>query len=66
MRKRKVSSVKELADVIIEISGKELDSEHVESRKGDILHSQADISKAKKVLGYEPSIELKDGLAELF
>ena len=59
-------SVRELADMIIEISGKEIDVEHGESRKGDIMHSQADISKAKKILNYQPSIELKEGLAELF
>ena len=60
------TSVKELADIIIELSGKEIDVEHGESRKGDIMHSQADISKAKKILNYQPSIELKKGLAELF
>ena len=59
-------SVKELAEIIIQLSGKEINVEHEESRKGDIMHSQADISKAKKILNYKPSINLKDGLAELF
>ncbi len=58
-------SVKELANTIIELSGKKIELEYGESRKGDILHSQADISKARKLLGYEPSIDLKQGLAEL-
>jgi len=31
-------------------------------RPGDILHSQADISKAKSLLGYEPSHTLEQGL----
>jgi UDP-N-acetylglucosamine 4-epimerase len=31
-------------------------------RPGDILHSQADISKAKALLGYEPSHTLEQGL----
>ncbi len=31
-------------------------------RKGDILHSQADISKAKEMLGYEPTHSIDDGL----
>ena len=31
-------------------------------RAGDILHSQADISKAKKLLNYHPSHTLEQGL----
>jgi nucleoside-diphosphate-sugar epimerase len=34
-------------------------------RKGDIRHSVADISKARKKLGYSPEISLKDGLKRL-
>ena len=33
-------------------------------RKGDIKHSNADISKAKKLLGYEPDYDFKTGLHE--
>jgi UDP-N-acetylglucosamine/UDP-N-acetylgalactosamine 4-epimerase len=33
-------------------------------RKGDVLHSQADISKAKKILGYSPSHNINEGLNE--
>ena len=33
--------------------------------EGDIRHCVADISKARKMLGYEPSVTLEDGLAEL-
>ena len=31
-------------------------------RPGDVRHSQADISKARKLLGYEPNYSVKDGL----
>jgi UDP-N-acetylglucosamine 4-epimerase len=31
-------------------------------RKGDVLHSQADISKAVQLLGYEPSHAINEGL----
>jgi dTDP-L-rhamnose 4-epimerase len=34
-------------------------------RTGDIRHCTADISLARRVLGYEPAIELDDGVAEL-
>ena len=32
-------------------------------RPGDILHSQADITTARQLLGYEPKISFEDGLA---
>ncbi|WP_318345781.1 hypothetical protein [Flagellimonas baculiformis] len=32
---------------------------------GDIRNCFADISKAQKILGYEPQIALEDGLVEL-
>lgn len=31
-------------------------------RKGDIRHNYADISKARKILGYSPKVEFEDGL----
>jgi len=33
-------------------------------RKGDILHSQADIGKARRLLGYEPTHSIAQGLDE--
>lgn len=33
-------------------------------RTGDVLHSQADVSKATRLLGYRPSHTIDDGLAE--
>jgi dTDP-L-rhamnose 4-epimerase len=34
-------------------------------RVGDIRHCFSDISKAKRILGYEPQVNLEDGLTEL-
>jgi len=34
-------------------------------REGDIRHCVADISRAKKLLGYEPKVRLADGIPEL-
>ena len=31
-------------------------------RAGDIKHSNADISKAKKMLGYDPEYSFEDGI----
>jgi len=38
---------------------------HKPARHGDIRQSYADISRARKVLGYQPSISLEDGIKEL-
>ena len=61
----KATSVKELAEIVIELSGKEIELTFGERRKGDILHSLADISRAREILGYQPKVELKEGLGQL-
>lgn len=38
--------------------------EYRDFRTGDVRHSQADISKAKNLLGFEPRYRLREGLAE--
>ncbi|MFM2337392.1 MAG: hypothetical protein RL115_585 [Bacteroidota bacterium] len=35
-------------------------------RTGDVKHSQADISKAQQLLGYQPAIKIKEGLAKTY
>ncbi len=35
---------------------------HEEARSGDVRHSLADISAARELLGYDPKVELTDGL----
>ena len=42
----------------------EVGVEYREERKGDVKHSLADTSKAKELLGYEPSHLVKQGLEE--
>jgi UDP-glucose 4-epimerase len=62
----KATTVNELAAEVIRLSGKELEVSYSEPRKGDILHSSADISKAKKILGFKPGMKLGKGLADFF
>ena len=40
------------------------DAQHGSYRPGDVRHSQADISKAKRVLGYEPTCDVRQGLRD--
>jgi UDP-N-acetylglucosamine 4-epimerase len=42
----------------------DVEPKYVESRAGDIKHSIADISKAKAMIGYEPTYDCKEGLKE--
>jgi len=41
-----------------------LDPEYRDFRPGDVRHSQADITKAKTLLGYNPTHDMQQGLAE--
>jgi nucleoside-diphosphate-sugar epimerase len=44
------------------ITGKKIQAKYDPPRTGDILHSQADVSLARKVLGYEPRVHFEEGL----
>ena len=56
------TSIKEIAELVIEISGKEINPFYDTSKpEGDKARS-ADYSKAKAVLGWEPKTSLLDGL----
>lgn len=58
--------VRELANTIAQVLGRpHAEVTHVEPRPGDVLRLLADSSKAKKVLRFEPTIALRDGLAHL-
>ena len=56
------TSIKEIAEIVVELSGKDIDI-HYDTTKpeGDKARS-ADFSKAKAILNWEPTVELTDGL----
>ena len=54
--------VAEIKKLIEKYTGKKLDLEKRPSRAGDVRHTHADISKAKKWLGYQPKIKFENGL----
>ena len=55
-------SIKELFLVLKAVSGSTIDAIHRDERPGDIRDSLADISSAKKYLGYDPKVKMEDGL----
>jgi UDP-glucose 4-epimerase len=54
--------VNAVAETIGSILGKPVQREHLPPRPGDIRDSWADLTKAGRLLGYEPEIDLEDGL----
>jgi nucleoside-diphosphate-sugar epimerase len=56
------ATVNELADAIGRILGKPVEKRSAEPRAGDIRASWADLSAARELLGYEPTVGLEDGL----
>jgi dTDP-L-rhamnose 4-epimerase len=59
-------SVVELARQLSSVLGKQIDPEITgKARIGDVRHCFADISLARELLGYEPSVPLGDGMREL-
>jgi nucleoside-diphosphate-sugar epimerase len=56
------ASVNTLADTIGAILGKEVKKSYAAERPGDIRDSFADISEARRLIGFEPRVELGEGL----
>ena len=54
----------EVLNMMEEIVGKPIKRNHIEKAIGDARHTGADISKAKKILGWEPKVSLSDGLTQ--
>ncbi|NET00537.1 MAG: NAD-dependent epimerase/dehydratase family protein [Sphaerospermopsis sp. SIO1G2] len=52
----------EVLETMENIVGKSIQRNHIGKAMGDARHTAADISKAKKILGYQPKVSLKEGL----
>jgi UDP-glucose 4-epimerase len=60
------TSIRELADLMIKISGKQLKPEFTSARVGDIRESLASTTKSSGLLGFRPKTTLEEGLSEMF
>ena len=56
------ATVNQLADTIGGLLGKSVERAYLPPRPGDLRDSWADVSAARGVLGYQPSVSLEDGL----
>ena len=59
-------TINELADIIIGIAGKKITKTYDQSAPQGVRGRNADISLARKVLGWEPAVRLEDGLAHTY
>jgi UDP-glucose 4-epimerase len=58
-------TISELAETVVGLTDDSVEISHVDPRPGDIRHSEADTSKARTELGYEPTVSLEAGLEDL-
>jgi nucleoside-diphosphate-sugar epimerase len=59
-------SLNQTVEYLRQISGKNLQVKYDPPREGDIRDSQADITRAREVLGYEPTVMFEEGLKRTF
>jgi nucleoside-diphosphate-sugar epimerase len=55
-------TLNEVLKLLAKITGKEVEAKYEPTRSGDIRDSQADITLARKILGYEPRVGFEEGL----
>ena len=60
------TSIKELAELVIELSGKKLEISFDDLPLGDVKDSLADVSLAKKLINWNYETSLKNGLKKFF
>jgi len=57
------TTIKKLCEIFLKLTGKtHLKPIYMDAKPGDIRHSQADITKAMKLLGYRPKVSLELGV----
>ena len=55
-------SLNQLLNTLQALTGNASEAKYEQARAGDVRDSQADISKAERVLGYRPLVHLDEGL----
>src|SRR5262249_12614936 len=55
-------SLLRLLEVLNSLLGTSTSPNHADPRPGDIRHSRADVSRARRLLGYDPQVTFEEGL----
>jgi len=61
----KATSILDLYKTMKSVSGWKLKPMFLNERVGEIKHSRASIAKARKILGYNPTISIRNGLKQM-
>ena len=59
-------SLLDLIALAEEVTGKRITIHHLPDRAGDVRDSQAGLERARAVLGYQPKVAVRDGMARLW
>jgi UDP-glucose 4-epimerase len=57
-------ALNEVLDAIERITGRAFRIERREAAPGDVRHTSADLTRARRLLGYEPKVDLEEGLRQ--
>jgi UDP-N-acetylglucosamine/UDP-N-acetylgalactosamine 4-epimerase len=55
-------TLNDVLKLLEKIAGTAVRAKYTDPRRGDILHSQADIDAARRLLGYRPRVDFEEGL----
>ena len=59
---REPTSVNRILEIIAGLTGATPEPEHTPPREGDVLRTEADVSLARRLIGYEPRVDIDEGL----
>jgi nucleoside-diphosphate-sugar epimerase len=60
------TSLNQLLKYVGELAGARLDPDHRAARPGDVRDSLADVTAARELLGYQPKVDVREGLKRTF
>ncbi|MEJ2355760.1 MAG: GDP-mannose 4,6-dehydratase, partial [candidate division WOR-3 bacterium] len=62
----KTISLKALIEILERVTGKKIKTKQLEEQTGDVPQTYADISKAKRLLGYNPGVGIEEGIKNFY
>ena len=62
----KETSINEIIEIILQISGRKINTRHKDPIEGEVKRIYLDINKAREKLGWIPKTEIKEGIKKLY
>ena len=57
-------TIEELAEHIVDETGADVGLEYTDAKEADARHTHADVSRARDLIGYEPSTDIREGVSQ--